>query len=139
MKIIIAPDSFKESLSASAVADAIERGLRRALPDAEYVKLPIADGGEGTVDALINATAGQLIFVPVTGPMGRPVNGFFGLLGDGKTAVIEVAAALRFAVGGAAGEGPADSDQLWGRGAHSRGAGSRGRQNHYWSGRQRHQ
>lgn len=92
MKIIIAPDSFKESLSASAVADAIERGLRRALPDAEYVKLPIADGGEGTVDALINATAGQLIFVPVTGPMGRPVNGF-GLLGDGKTAVIEVAAA----------------------------------------------
>ncbi|MBE8973270.1 glycerate kinase, partial [Escherichia coli] len=93
MKIIIAPDSFKESLSASAVADAIERGLRRALPDAEYVKLPIADGGEGTVDALINATAGQLIFVPVTGPMGRPVNGFFGLLGDGKTAVIEVAAA----------------------------------------------
>lgn len=66
MKIIIAPDSFKESLSASAVADAIERGLRRALPDAEYVKLPIADGGEGTVDALINATAGQLIFVPVT-------------------------------------------------------------------------
>lgn len=93
MKIIIAPDSFKESLSASAVADAIERGLRRALPDAEYVKLPIADGGEGTVDALINATAGQLIFVPVTGPMGRLVNGFFGLLGDGKTAVIEVAAA----------------------------------------------
>ena len=93
MKIIIAPDSFKESLSASAVADAIERGLRRALPDAQYVKLPIADGGEGTVDALINATAGQLIFVPVTGPMGRPVNGFFGLLGDGKTAVIEVAAA----------------------------------------------
>ena len=66
MKIIIAPDSFKESLSASAVADAIERGLRRALPDAEYVKLPIADGGEGTVDALINATAGQLIFVPVS-------------------------------------------------------------------------
>lgn len=61
MKIIIAPDSFKESLSASAVADAIERGLRRALPDAQYVKLPIADGGEGTVDALINATAGQLI------------------------------------------------------------------------------
>ena len=93
MKIIIAPDSFKESLSASAVADAIERGLRRALPDAQYVKLPIADGGEGTVDALINATAGQLIFVPVTGPMGRAVNGFFGLLGDGKTAVIEVAAA----------------------------------------------
>ena len=93
MKIIIAPDSFKESLSASAVADAIERGLRRALPDAEYVKLPIADGGEGTVDALINATSGQQISVAVTGPMGTPVQGFFGLLGDGKTAVIEVAAA----------------------------------------------
>jgi glycerate kinase len=84
MKIIIAPDSFKESLSASAVADAIERGLRRALPDAQYVKLPIADGGEGTVDALINATAGQLIFVPVTGPMGRPVNGFLACWGMGK-------------------------------------------------------
>lgn len=93
MKIIIAPDSFKESLSASAVADAIERGLRRALPDAECVKLPIADGGEGTVDALINATSGQRIPVAVTGPMGTPVNGFFGLLGEGKTAVIEVAAA----------------------------------------------
>lgn len=93
MKIIIAPDSFKESLSASAVADAIERGLRRALPDVECVKLPIADGGEGTVDALINATSGQRISVAVTGPMGTPVQGFFGLLGDGKTAVIEVAAA----------------------------------------------
>ncbi|TDQ24820.1 glycerate kinase [Raoultella sp. BIGb0149] len=93
MKIIIAPDSFKESLSASAVADAIERGLRRALPGVECVKLPIADGGEGTVDALINATSGQRISVAVTGPMGTPVNGFFGLLGEGKTAVIEVAAA----------------------------------------------
>jgi len=93
MKIIIAPDSFKESLSASAVADAIERGLRRALPHAEYVKLPIADGGEGTVEAWVNATAGQLIFMPVTGPMGTPVKGFFGLLGNEKTAVIEVAAA----------------------------------------------
>jgi glycerate kinase len=137
MKIIIAPDSFKESLSASAVADAIERGLRRALPDAQYVKLPIADGGEGTVDALINATAGQLIFVPVTGPMGRPVNGFFGLLGDGKTAVIEVAAAcgLQWV---APQEGPADRDQLWGREL-IKAALDRGRQNYYWSGRQRHQ
>jgi glycerate kinase len=77
MKIIIAPDSFKESLSASAVADAIERGSAQSAARCEYVKLPIADGGEGTVDALINATAGQLIFVPVTGPMGRPVNGFW--------------------------------------------------------------
>jgi len=93
MKIIIAPDSFKESLSAGAVADAIERGLRRALPEAEYVKLPIADGGEGTVDALVNATSGQRISLAVTGPMGTSVNGFFGLLGDAKTAVIEVAAA----------------------------------------------
>lgn len=93
MKIIIAPDSFKESLSASAVADAIERGLLRAMPDAECLKLPIADGGEGTVDALINATGGQLISLPVTGPMGTPVAGFFGLLGDQQTAVIEVAAA----------------------------------------------
>lgn len=107
MKIIIAPDSFKESLSASAVADAIERGLLRAMPDAECLKLPIADGGEGTVDALINATAGKLVSVMVTGPMGSPVSGFYGLLGDGNTAVIEVAAAC-----GLQWVAPADRDPL---------------------------
>lgn len=93
MKVIIAPDSFKESLGASAVAEAIARGVRRAIPGVETVKLPVADGGEGTVDALLAATGGRKVPVPVTGPLGEPVAGFIGLLGDRRTAVIEVAAA----------------------------------------------
>ncbi|KDM92712.1 glycerate kinase [Photobacterium galatheae] len=93
MKIIIAPDSYKESLTAMAVAEAIERGFRQVLPDADYQKLPMADGGEGTVRSLVDATDGQIIHQHVTGPLGHPVNAFYGLLGDGKTAVIEMAAA----------------------------------------------
>ena len=93
MKIVIAPDFFKESLSASEVADAIEAGFKQVFPDACYVKLPMADGGEGTVRALVDATSGRIVPVTVTGPLGHPVAGFFGLLGDGQTAVIEMAAA----------------------------------------------
>lgn len=93
MKIVIAPDSFKESMSAFQVANAIERGFRRVFPDAEYVKIPMADGGEGTVQALVDATGGKIVEKKVTGPLGDPVNAFFGLLGGGKTAVIEMAAA----------------------------------------------
>ncbi|UXI01665.1 glycerate kinase [Photobacterium sp. TY1-4] len=93
MKIIIAPDSYKESLTAMEVATAIEAGFRQVLPDADYRKLPMADGGEGTVQALIDATGGTRIETTVTGPLGAPVQGFFGLLGDGSTAVIEMAAA----------------------------------------------
>ncbi|ANB61850.1 glycerate kinase [Anoxybacteroides amylolyticum] len=93
MKIVIAPDSFKESLSAWEVANAIERGFRRVFQEAEYVKVPLADGGEGTVQALVDATGGTIIEKQVTGPLGETVSAFFGLLGDGKTAVIEMAAA----------------------------------------------
>ncbi len=93
MKIVIAPDSFKESLSALAVAEAIEAGFREIFPDAEYCKLPVADGGEGTVQALIDASGGQRIELSVTGPLGEPVQAFYGLMGDGATAVIEMAAA----------------------------------------------
>ncbi len=93
MKIIIAPDSYKESLSAMDVATAIETGFKHIMPDATYVKLPMADGGEGTVQSMIDATGGRLVGVTVTGPLGTPVEGFFGLLGDGETAVIEMAAA----------------------------------------------
>ncbi len=93
MKIVIAPDSFKESLSAYETACAIERGFQAILPDAEYVKLPMADGGEGTVQSLIDATGGYIIHHVVTGPLGDPVDAFFGMLGDGETAVIEMAAA----------------------------------------------
>ena len=93
MKIVIAPDSFKESLSAMAVADAIEAGFKLVLPDATYVKLPMADGGEGTVQSLVDATGGHILPVEVTAPLGNKVQGFVGLLGDGKRAVIEMAAA----------------------------------------------
>ncbi|MER1506374.1 glycerate kinase, partial [Enterobacter hormaechei] len=93
MKIVIAPDSYKESLSALEVATAIEVGFREIFPSAEYVKLPVADGGEGTVEAMVAATHGRLVHVPVTGPLGEHVEGFFGLSGDGKSAFIEMAAA----------------------------------------------
>ncbi|PSW73817.1 glycerate kinase [Photobacterium sp. GB-50] len=93
MKIIIAPDSYKESLTAMEVATAIENGFRQVLPNAEYIKLPMADGGEGTVQSLVDASNGRIIECTVTGPLGEQVNGFFGLMGDGKTAIIEMAAA----------------------------------------------
>lgn len=93
MKIVIAPDSFKESLSAMQVAEAIEQGFSEIFPQAEYIKLPMADGGEGTVESMVAATGGERVHVNVTGPLGQPVNGFFGWMGDGETAVIEMAAA----------------------------------------------
>ncbi|MFC0226838.1 glycerate kinase [Serratia aquatilis] len=92
-KVVIAPDSFKESLSALDVAKAIERGFRQIYPAAQYVKLPMADGGEGTVDAMVAASGGEIIDVTVRGPLGKSANAFYGLLGNGETAVIEMAAA----------------------------------------------
>lgn len=93
MRIVIAPDSFKESLSAMGVATAIETGFKEVYPDAEYIKLPMADGGEGTVQSLIDASGGSIEEVIVTGPLGSRVKGFYGIMGDGETAVIEMAAA----------------------------------------------
>ena len=93
MKIVIAPDSFKESLSALEVAEEIETGFREVLPDAEYFKLPMADGGEGTVAAMVASTGGSLLEVDVTGPLSESVKACYGLSGDGKTAIIEMAAA----------------------------------------------
>jgi glycerate kinase len=93
MKIVIAPDSYKESLSALEVANAIEQGFREIWPDADYVKLPVADGGEGTVEAMVEATTGRIVEVDVTGPLGEPVPAFYGLSGDERTAFIEMAAA----------------------------------------------
>ena len=93
MRFVIAPDSFKGSSSAKEVAQAIAEGLREALPDAECDLVPMADGGEGTVEALVAATGGEIVKVRVTGPLGEPVDAFFGLLGDRHTAVIEMAAA----------------------------------------------
>jgi glycerate kinase len=93
MRIVIAPDSFKESLTALEVATEIEAGFREIFPDANYFKLPMADGGEGTVAAMVDATGGTRREVDVTGPLGEPVTAFYGLTGDGKTAIIEMAAA----------------------------------------------
>jgi len=93
MKIVIAPDSFKESLTALEAAEAIERGFKRVIPNAEYIKVPMSDGGEGTVQSLVDATGGEVISKVVTGSLGKPVNAFFGILGNKTTAVIEMAAA----------------------------------------------
>ncbi|MDO6774836.1 glycerate kinase [Shewanella sp. 3_MG-2023] len=96
MKIVIAPDSFKESLSALGVANAIEAGFKRVFPDAQYCKVPMADGGEGTVQAMVDATQGEIISLQVTGPEGTPVNAHYGIINQDAqtaTAVIEMAAA----------------------------------------------
>ncbi|ABL00513.1 glycerate kinase [Pelobacter propionicus] len=93
MRIIIAPDSYKGSLSAVEVAEAMARGIVSVFPDAEIVSLPVADGGEGTVEALVAATSGRFVCQEVSGPLGEPVMARWGILGDGATAVIEMAAA----------------------------------------------
>ncbi len=93
MKIIIAPDSFKGSLSALEAADAVETGIRRVYSDIDIIKIPMADGGEGTVQSLVDATGGRIISVKALDPLCREVDSFYGILGDGKTAVIEMAAA----------------------------------------------
>ncbi|AEA80289.1 glycerate kinase [Vibrio cholerae] len=93
MKVVIAPDSFKESLTAKQVCDAIQAGLARVWHDAKFVAIPVADGGEGTVQSLVDATQGRLVEVKVMGPQGKRVEAFYGMLGDNQTAVIEMAAA----------------------------------------------
>jgi glycerate kinase len=98
MKIIIAPDSFKESLSSLEVARQIEAGFREIFPEAEILKLPVADGGEGTVEALVAATGGEIRKVRVSGPLGTPVEAFYGVCGNGRTAVVEMAAASGLAM-----------------------------------------
>lgn len=92
MRIVIAPQSLKGSLTAAEAGQAIARGVRAVFPDAEIEIVPVADGGEGTVQALVDATGGEIVQQTVTGPLGEPVTAFFGLLGDGSTAAIEMAA-----------------------------------------------
>jgi glycerate 2-kinase len=92
-KFLLAPDSFKESMTAKEVCEAMEIGIKRAIPDAECIHVPMADGGEGTVQSLVDATGGTLIKKEVTGPLGTPVMAQYGILGDGKTGVIEMASA----------------------------------------------
>ncbi|MFT6987752.1 MAG: glycerate kinase [Psychromonas sp.] len=95
MKIVIAPDSFKESLSAMAVATCIENGFSKIFPDSEFIKIPLADGGEGTVDVLVDMLKGEKQYGEAVGPISGHVNAMWALLNDGqyKTALIEIAGA----------------------------------------------
>lgn len=93
LKIVVAPQNYKGCLSSYQVSQAIAKGIKRALPESEIVLLPMADGGEGTVDALVRSTHGRTIVTEVTGPLGDRVIATWGILGDGVTAVIEMAAA----------------------------------------------
>lgn len=92
-KYVVAPDSFKESMTAKEVCKAMEKGIKKADPAAEVIKVPMADGGEGTVDSLVDATNGQRVTVEVTGPLGNKISSYYGILGNGTTAVIEMAKA----------------------------------------------
>jgi glycerate 2-kinase len=97
MKIVIAPQSFKGSIFALEAARAIERGVLAAEPDAETVLVPVADGGDGTLEALVNTT-GQTFRSIVTGPLGQAVEAMWGVMGDGQTAVVEMARASGLAL-----------------------------------------
>src|SRR5579871_3056961 len=99
MKIVIAPDKFKGCLTASAVAEAIAAGIRSVDPSAALDLCPMADGGEGTVAAMVSATGGKLLSRRVTGPLTEmKVDADFGMLGDGQTAVVEMATASGLAL-----------------------------------------
>ncbi|WP_338554285.1 glycerate kinase [Paenibacillus sp. KS-LC4] len=90
---VLAPDSFKESMTAKEVCIAMEKGLRKVYPTARYIHVPMADGGEGTVQSLVDASGGTIHYKEVSGPLGHPVAAAYGILGDGVTAVIEMASA----------------------------------------------
>lgn len=93
MKFLLAPDSFKESLSAKDAADAMEKGLKKTFPHGEYIKVPMADGGEGTTQSLVDATKGEMYYPEVLNPLGKKVKAKLGILGNGDIAVIEMASA----------------------------------------------
>ena len=98
MNIAIAPNSFKGTLSAVQAAACIERGLKKAMPDLVTIKIPMADGGDGTLRAIVAATGGRTVKCPVSDPLGRKIPSVFGLTGDGRTAVIEMALASGLAL-----------------------------------------
>ncbi|MEH7387511.1 glycerate kinase [Bacillus sp. JJ1521] len=89
--MVIAPDSFKGSVTAMEAAISIEKGIKNAFPNAETILIPVADGGEGTMENLVSSTKGHKVPVTVTGPLGRPVEAYFGVLGDNETCIIEMA------------------------------------------------
>ena len=98
MKIVIAPQAYKGSISALDAARAMAEGALRVVPDAETVLVPVADGGDGTLETLVEAMGGDIRSATVTGPVGKPVTAEWGALGDGRTAVIETARASGLAL-----------------------------------------
>lgn len=98
MKVVVAPDKLRGSLSAREAADAIARGVLAAIPDARVVRVPVADGGEGTAETLADATGGRMVPVETLDALGRPVKAAYALLGDASTAVVEMAAASGLAL-----------------------------------------
>ncbi len=98
MKIVIAPQGFKAGISGLEAAEAIARGVAAVVPDAETVLAPVADGGDGTLNALVDATGGQVFTSTITGPLGQPLEGRWGVMGDGSTAVVEMALASGLAL-----------------------------------------
>ena len=98
MKIVIAPQSFKSSVTALVAAQAIERGVLKAAPEAATYLVPVADGGDGTLEVLVDSTGGQIFRTIVTGPLGHAVEASWGVMGDGRTAVIEMARASGLAM-----------------------------------------
>lgn len=93
MKIVLAPDSFKGSISAWELSAALREGLRAAEPSAEVIEMPMADGGEGTMEALVHATGGHIREIEVHDPLGRKISAAYGILGDQETVVVEMAKA----------------------------------------------
>jgi glycerate kinase len=98
MRILIAPDSFKETMTATEAAEAMRRGVLRAMPSADVDLCPVADGGEGILEALVTATGGEARSTTTVGPLGEPLKAAWGLLGDGKTAIVEMAQAAGLAL-----------------------------------------
>lgn len=98
MKFVLAPDSFKESMTSIEACDAMERGIKKIIKDATCIKVPMADGGEGTVKALAVATGGIIKKAKVKDPLGNTIEASFGILGNSKTAVIEMAEASGLAL-----------------------------------------
>ena len=93
MRFLLAPDSFKESMTSKEACDAMEKGIKKVLKDAKCIKVPIADGGEGTVEALVTATNGKIYKTMVLNPLGEKIEATFGILGNENTAIIEMATA----------------------------------------------
>jgi len=98
MKVIVAPNAFKGSLTAAQAASAIAQGVREALPEAEVIEIPVADGGDGTVEALVSARKGTFRDVEVDGPLGDPVQARYGLIDGGRTCVVELASSSGLAL-----------------------------------------